>query len=92
MYYLGSTLFIAGICMPISYPEIGGVICIIMAGPFDCQKCTIFDPTISYLLPGYWQDVVSTSEVQSWFNLGRGSVYATFLSVTGVTGVTSSEY
>ena len=27
-------LFIAGICMPISCPEIGGVICIIMAGPF----------------------------------------------------------
>ena len=37
MYYLGSTLFIAGICMPISYPKIGGVICIIMAGPFDCH-------------------------------------------------------
>jgi hypothetical protein len=48
MYYLGSTLFIAGIYMLISYPEIGGVICIIMADPFDYQKCTICDPTIAY--------------------------------------------
>ena len=71
MYYLGSTLFIAGICMPISYPEIGGVICIIMADPFNCQKCTICDPTIAYQLPVYWQDVVSTSEVRSWSKLGR---------------------
>jgi len=21
--------------------EVGGAICIIMAGPFDCQKCTV---------------------------------------------------
>uniref|UniRef100_U9T3Q4 Uncharacterized protein n=1 Tax=Rhizophagus irregularis (strain DAOM 181602 / DAOM 197198 / MUCL 43194) TaxID=747089 RepID=U9T3Q4_RHIID len=32
----------------------------------------------------YWRDVVSTSEVRSWFNLGRGSVYANFLGVPSV--------
>jgi len=34
--------------MPILCPEIGGVICIIMAGSFDCRKCIICDPTIAY--------------------------------------------
>ena len=49
MYYLDLTRLITkkcailqpnycvSICMPISCPEIGGAICIIIAGPFDCQ-------------------------------------------------------
>ena len=99
MYYLGLTHLITkkyailqpnycvSICMPILCPEIEGVICIIMAGPFDCRKCTICDPTIAYQLPVYWRDVVSTSEVRSWFKLGWGHEYAIFfLSVTSVTG------
>ena len=36
------------------------------------------NPTIAYLLPAYWQDVVSTFEVQSWFKSGWGNVYAIF--------------
>ena len=42
---------------------VGGALCITMAGP--ARSAPFRNLTIAYLLPAYWQDVVSTSEVRS---------------------------
>ena len=42
------------------------------------RSALFHNPTIAYLLPVYWQDVISTSEVRSWFNLDQNNEYAIF--------------
>jgi hypothetical protein len=85
MYYLGRPICLPEvrtlqpkqllpICCRYMYANFASWRCIILAGPFDYQKC---NSIIAYLLPAYClRVVVCTSEARSWSKLGRGSVYA----------------